>query len=473
MLDNQEKIIKLINKIDKLFDYYDIDDVIMTDDYDNNLKLFSKYLNELFKDGLNNELLDMISKLDKKDIFYVTKVDEYKNNKIRIQIVEYLDNKPLYMDYDLIKKYIKDNYKLANYIKDKNKLLELVDINELVILLLDSKYLTKEFVIKYMKKSNFITEIFLGMHGTYNNIYKYSMYYKDNEEINRLLFKQVKDYLEKDIYLYLKVSELVKTNRDINELVIKIDSRLKNNIKNIEYIGCVLPIEKENEIILDEAYIDLNDNKVKYDLTSYNSLYESLVNIANYNFYYSYDINNKHTHSHSFEDVIRNLYYYPNTFYIHEDEEYLFSKQELTFLKRLKDILNIIGLEDIKNYNHNYLIKRSRNKILKKLFEYSQIHLDIANLIKDRKIDKFILKYYKNIHSGEKGKYMLFDDNHNFVCLLKTKREIIKFKDLKDIDYKLYGFKSLITYKLYLKRDLEVNEEDNIVIESITEIEDL
>ena len=81
MLDNQEKIIKLVNKIEELFNYFDIDDVILSDNYDNNLKIFSEYLNDLFKDGLNNELLDMISKIDKKDIFYVTKVDEFKNNK--------------------------------------------------------------------------------------------------------------------------------------------------------------------------------------------------------------------------------------------------------------------------------------------------------------------------------------------------------------------------------------------------------
>ena len=64
MLDNQEKVINLINKIDELFDYFDIDDVIMTDNYDKKLKLFSNYLNDLFIDGLNNEILDMISKID-------------------------------------------------------------------------------------------------------------------------------------------------------------------------------------------------------------------------------------------------------------------------------------------------------------------------------------------------------------------------------------------------------------------------
>lgn len=129
------------------------------------------------------------------------------------------------MNYDLIKKYIKDNYKLAKYIKNKDLLLELVDINELVILLLDSKYLTNDFIIKYMKKSNFITEVFLGLHGTNNNIYRYSMHYSNNIEINELLFNQIKKYLENDIYQYLKASDLVKTNRDINKLVVIINPK--------------------------------------------------------------------------------------------------------------------------------------------------------------------------------------------------------------------------------------------------------
>lgn len=131
----QERIIKLINAIEELFDYDDIDDITMTSDYDNNLKFFSKKLYEIFNTNLTNEELDMISKIDKIEIFYCDIVEEYKNNEIRKQIVQYLDTKPLYFDFNLVKKYIKDNYKLAKYIKDKDKILELLDLNEKVILL--------------------------------------------------------------------------------------------------------------------------------------------------------------------------------------------------------------------------------------------------------------------------------------------------------------------------------------------------
>ena len=230
-MQNQEKIIELINTIEKLFDYLDIDDIIMSDDYDNNLGIFSNRLNEIFKDELNNELLEMISKIDKTEIFYIEQVEEYKNNKIRKQIVEYLDNIPLYFDYELVKKHIKENYKLVKFIKDKDKQLELLELNEKVILLMDAKYLTEELVLNQMKKSNLVTEIFLGMHNKDNNLYQTSMFYRNNNEINNLLYKQSRDYLEKDIYKYINACDIVKNNIDIAKLILNIDSKF------IHYIG--------------------------------------------------------------------------------------------------------------------------------------------------------------------------------------------------------------------------------------------
>ena len=230
-MQNQEKVIELINIIEELFDYFDIDDIIMSDDYDNNLDIFSNRLNEIFEDGLNNELLEMISKIDKTEIFYIEQVEEYKNNKIRKQIVEYLDNAPLYFYYELVKKHIKENYKLVKYIKDKDKQLELLELNEKVILLMNVKYLTEELVVNQMKKSNLVTEIFLGMHGKDNNLYQTSMFYRNNKEINNLLYEQSKHFLEKDIYKYINSSDLVKNNIDIAKLI------LNNDSKFIHYIG--------------------------------------------------------------------------------------------------------------------------------------------------------------------------------------------------------------------------------------------
>ena len=230
-MKNKEKIIELINTIEELFDYFDIDDVIMSEDYDDKLNTFSNKLNEIFKDGLNNELLEMISKIDKTEIFYIEQVEEYKNNKIRKQIAKYLDNTPLYFEYELVKKHIKENYKLAKYIKEEEKQSELLELNEKVILLMNAKYLTEELILKQMKKSNLITEIFLGIHDKNNNLYQTSMFYKNNKEINKLLYEQSKNYLEKDIYKYIDASDLIKNNIDIAKMILNIDSKF------IHYIG--------------------------------------------------------------------------------------------------------------------------------------------------------------------------------------------------------------------------------------------
>lgn len=230
-MGNQEKIIKLINLIEELFGDTYIDNIDATEYYDNDLVKFSHKLAEIFDGELNNELLEMISMLDKKEIFYIEKVDEYKNNKIRKQIVEYLESKILYLDFELIKKYIEINYKLAKYVKDKQKVLELLDINEKVILIIDIKYLTNELILERMKKSTLITEIFLGMYGRDNDLYGISMFYKNNKEINKLLYEQAKDYLIKDIYQYVNSSELVRNNIEIAKLVMKINSKF------VHYIG--------------------------------------------------------------------------------------------------------------------------------------------------------------------------------------------------------------------------------------------
>ena len=82
-----------------------------------------------------------------------------------------------------------------------------------------------------MKRSNLVTEIFLGMHNKDNNLYQISMFYRNSKEINNLLYEQSRDYLEKDIYKYINASNLVKNNIDIAKLILNIDAKF------IHYIG--------------------------------------------------------------------------------------------------------------------------------------------------------------------------------------------------------------------------------------------
>lgn len=226
-MDNQKIMIKLINEIDNIIsDIYDLDDLLLPESVEN-LNEFSRKIDEIFINGLNDELLQMINKLEYKDIFLVHN-GVFKNNKNRKIIEEYiLNNDKLYLDYDLIKENIKDNYKLVKYVKDKSKLCELVNLNEQVLLLLDGKYLTEELVENEINKSDFISEVFLGIYGSDNDLFKYSSYYKNIKNIDEILFEQLKDTLKSDPYKFIKSSDIIKQNKKIIELVTSIDSRLK------------------------------------------------------------------------------------------------------------------------------------------------------------------------------------------------------------------------------------------------------
>ena len=225
-MDNQKIMIRLINEIDNIIsDIYDLDDLLLPESVEN-LNEFSRKIDEIFINGLNDELLQMINKIEYKDIFLVHN-GEFKNNKNRKMIEEYiLNNDKLYLDYDLIKENIKDNYKLVKYVKDKSKLCELVNLNEKVLLLLDGKYLTEELVENEINKSDFISEVFLGIYGSDNDLFKYSSYYKNIKNIDEILFEQLKDILKSDPYKFIKSSDIIKENKKIIELVTSMDSRL-------------------------------------------------------------------------------------------------------------------------------------------------------------------------------------------------------------------------------------------------------
>ena len=230
-MDNQKIMIKLINEIDNIIsDIYDLDDLLLPESVEN-LNKFSRKIDEILINGLNDELLQMINKLEYKGIFLVHN-GEFNNNKNRKIIEEYiLNNDKLYLDYDLIKENIKDNYKLVKYVKDKSKLSELVNLNEMVLLLLDGKYLTEELVENEINKSDFISKVFLGIYGSDNDLFKYSSYYKNIKNIDEILFEQLKDILKSDPYKFIKSSDIIKENKKIIELVTSIDSRLNAYVK--------------------------------------------------------------------------------------------------------------------------------------------------------------------------------------------------------------------------------------------------
>ena len=70
-MDNQKIMIRLINEIDNIIsDIYDLDDLLLPESVEN-LNEFSRKIDEILIIGLNDELLQMINKLEYKDIFLV------------------------------------------------------------------------------------------------------------------------------------------------------------------------------------------------------------------------------------------------------------------------------------------------------------------------------------------------------------------------------------------------------------------
>ena len=232
-MKNQELIVNLITEIDKIIEdeYYE-DDLYSNPDAENILNEFSDKLDNLFPNGIDNEIVNMISKLEYKNIFKISIGNRYINNPIRIKIEKYLnDNEFLYLDYDVIKNNIKTDYKLVKYLKDKSKIVELIDYNEKVLLLMNGKYATKDLIKNYINRSKFISKIFLGLYGKESDIYIYSKYYKEIDNIDRILFEQLKELLTNDPSLYINASDIIKENKLIQDYVISLDSRMSAYVK--------------------------------------------------------------------------------------------------------------------------------------------------------------------------------------------------------------------------------------------------
>ena len=137
------------------------------------------------------------------------------NQKIMIKLINEIDN------------IISDIYDIDDLLLPES----VENLNEKVLLLLDGKYLTEELVENEINKSDFISEVFLGIYGSDNDLFKYSSYYKNIKNIDKILFEQLKDILKSDPYKFIKSSDIIKQNKKIIELVTSIDSSLKSYAK--------------------------------------------------------------------------------------------------------------------------------------------------------------------------------------------------------------------------------------------------
>lgn len=235
----------------------------------------------------------------------------------------------------------------------------------------------------------------------------------------------------------------------------------------------VLPVVNEYGVVIDEAYMNKN-HEIKYEKTVYQNLYEPFTSLIDYSFYYSFNVKNNHSHAHDFDGVIRELYYNPESFNIPDNEKYLYSSQELTYLRKLQNLLLVIGLKDMERIDEKELIRRAHNKKLMRIIEYRPLKLEkTANFVIDGIRKNIITKFYSDLDIEYNGKYLILDNNDNYLGLVETKKEKISINDVDDmVDYKLQGYSSIDEYKNDLINDFNITSSSPyVVLETFIKIE--
>ncbi|MBE6147844.1 MAG: hypothetical protein E7168_05955 [Firmicutes bacterium] len=197
-------------------------------------------------------------------------------------------------------------------------------------------------------------------------------------------------------------------------------------------------------------------------LSVYNNLTDALGKIAGANLYYpftskniiSYKENGKivtktnisHSHAHSFDEVVKSLYYSPESFNIPKDEEQYYSSQQLKYLKRVQKYLLLIGIKDFEN--ENISVTRYRNKLHKKYQNayIRKLEEEDINKIISGEVNFIVSKYNPNYSVNKKYKpkenlALIIDKNENFIMFLDfTRCKISEYKEIKN-SYKIKDLK--------------------------------
>lgn len=278
-----------------------------------------------------------------------------------------------------------------------------------------------------------------------------------------------------------------------------------------KYNNCVLPISYKDNKTEDIKWISYNILNDNYDITVSPMITLEHLMKTNLTYHGKFYINNKYqvVHFHAFEELVRFIYHHPLNFQIPKEYEEEYSKQELIYLKRLKDYLNMI---DLKNYkvSNNVLkleekyIKLSKNKFnkirlffldrkiekikleeeiirLKKTDAKKYINaipkkIDNIDLYIDGKINYMFLNYNQKYHTSSIGKiFIMMDNEYNYKVIIQIiEEEIIKIKDIKEnmINLKNEGFQNIKQYHKYLisnfnNEDESFNENSLIIYSKI------
>ena len=127
------------------------------------------------------------------------------------------------------------------------------------------------------------------------------------------------------------------------------------------------PFWDEERQTFEYVYFDTTEDNEKTTLEINHDLIKALGDIAQAGLYYSFSTGNignknssKHNHAHSFEEVVKALYDFPESFHIKKDEEEFYSNQELDYLRQVQKYLLHIGLKDLESEERSF--NRYQNK---------------------------------------------------------------------------------------------------------------
>lgn len=98
-----------------------------------------------------------------------------------------------------------------------------------------------------------------------------------------------------------------------------------------------------DEVFIYDDFVEVIENTINM---GFYYPYNSLVRVTDADGEYHEEIG--HSHSHTFQSVVHEVYYNPSAFSIEEEDREYYSKQEYDFLMRLKSYLLVIEREDIK-----------------------------------------------------------------------------------------------------------------------------
>lgn len=188
------------------------------------------------------------------------------------------------------------------------------------------------------------------------------------------------------------------------------------------------------------------------------NLSESLSNICGVGFYYPFESNyftfaNSKSgeigrvitlgddHAHSFEEVVKSLYDFPETFNIKEEDKKFYSEQELRFLRRIKNYLLFIGLKDLTSTEYPSTdLSRYENDRQKKYFDAHIRTFPETTIAKFKKRERdFIVREWYEEHGLDEKTYdgdfkiLVVDEEDNFKLFLDVKKEkVVPYKEFKD-----------------------------------------